>query len=121
MGAELSARSLEALGGLREQTEVVALPPMEAAEVAEATAGDHGAIWESNPTRGLPVIDVRARGSRELIPIVKWARERWGTMKVAVSGDDGATQELVDAIEAEGIGILDGETGGWKTASFWDS
>ncbi|XXX81368.1 NACHT domain-containing protein [Sorangium sp. So ce134] len=32
----LSARSLEALGGLREETEVVALPPMGADEVAEA-------------------------------------------------------------------------------------
>ncbi|WP_437878406.1 hypothetical protein [Sorangium sp. So ce513] len=34
--AVLSARSLEALGGLREQTEVVELPPIEADEVAEA-------------------------------------------------------------------------------------
>ncbi|KYF55479.1 hypothetical protein BE04_36310 [Sorangium cellulosum] len=78
------------------------------------------AIWESSPTRGIPVVDVRARGSRELIPVVTWARERWGTMKVAVSGDDGTTEELADAIEAEGIRILDGETGGWTTASFWD-
>ncbi|WP_438020325.1 hypothetical protein WMF18_15185 [Sorangium sp. So ce315] len=78
------------------------------------------AIWESSPTRGIPVVEVRARSSRELISIVKWARERWGTTKVAVSGEDEMTEELAGAIEAEGIRILDGETGGWKTVSFWD-
>jgi hypothetical protein len=78
-------------------------------------------ILESDPTHGTPVVELRARSSRELIPVVQWAKRHWKATKVAVSGSDEALRELVDAIHDEDIQLLDGETGGWKTTTFWEN
>lgn len=77
-------------------------------------------VWESAPPLGTPVVELRARSSRELIPVVQWAKRHWKTTKVAISGNDGTTDALIDTLHDEDIQVLDGETGGWKPATFWD-
>ncbi|WP_441286331.1 hypothetical protein ACSRUE_28410 [Sorangium sp. KYC3313] len=78
-------------------------------------------VWESAPPHSTPVVELRARSSRELIPVVQWAKRHWTTTKVAISGSDEALTELSDTARHEHIQILDGETGGWKATTFWDN
>jgi len=78
-------------------------------------------VWESSPTRGRPVIAIQGRDASELVLVVRWAKQRWGTARMSIPGTEEAPQALADAMSAEGIQLVDGGTGGWLPSTVWEA
>jgi hypothetical protein len=78
-------------------------------------------MWAMLPPRGVPSVSFKARSASDAVRAVAWAKEHWGTPKVAVTRPYGnETDQLTAPIEALGVTVIDGEQGGWHSEAFWE-
>jgi hypothetical protein len=76
-------------------------------------------MWAMLPPRGAPSVSFSARSVDDAVRAVAWAKEHWGTPKVAVTRPS-IKDQLTVPIEALGVTVIDGEQGGWHSEAFWE-